>query len=100
MTFVGIVSNRSKTKSIYSHGQPISVRFLTVQIPCVIFAQYYTGQKRKGMTDEEFLDEIDGRLICLTATILFHALRCWRTGIYIDYVAFTRATSGGKKNNM
>jgi len=50
------------------------------------------------MTDEGFLDKIDVPLICLTAAILCHSLRCWRTGISIDNVAFTRATSGGKKN--
>jgi len=52
------------------------------------------------MTDEGFLDKIDGPFICLTAAILCHSLRCWRTGICIDSVAFTRATSRGKKNNV
>jgi len=52
------------------------------------------------MTDEGFLDKIDGPFSCLTAAILCHSLRCWWTGICIDNVAFTRATSGGKKNNM
>jgi len=54
------------------------------------------------MTDEGFLDKIDGRFICLTAAILCHSLRYWRTGICIDNlnVAFTWATSGGKKNNV
>jgi len=51
------------------------------------------------MTDEGFLDKIDGPFICLTAAILCHSHRCWRTGICINTVAFTRATSGGKKNN-
>jgi len=52
------------------------------------------------MTDEGFLDKIDGLFICLTAAILCHSLRYWQTGISIDNVAFTRATSGGKKNNV
>jgi len=52
------------------------------------------------MKDEGFLDKIDGPFICLTAAILCHSLRCWRTGICIDNVAFTRATSGGKNNNV
>jgi len=52
------------------------------------------------MTDEVFLAKIDGPFICLTAPILCHSLQCWRTGICIDNVAFTRATSGGKKNNV
>jgi len=52
------------------------------------------------MTDEGFLDKIDEPFICLSATILCHSLRCWWTDICIDNVAFTRATSGGKKNNV
>jgi len=52
------------------------------------------------MTDEGFLDKIDCPFICLTAAILCHSLRCWWTSICIDNVAFTRATSAGKKNNV
>ena len=43
----------------------MSIRFLAPQIPGVIFAQCYSGPKRKGMTDEGFLDKIDGPFICL-----------------------------------
>jgi len=52
------------------------------------------------MTDEGFLDKIDRPFICLTAAILCHSLQGWRTGICIDNVAFTSATSEGKKNNV
>jgi len=52
------------------------------------------------MMDEGFLDKIDGPFIYLTAAILCHSLRCWRTGTCIDNVAFTRATSEGKKNKV
>jgi len=52
------------------------------------------------MTAEGFLDKIEGPFICLTAAILCHSLRYWRTGICIDNVPFTRATSWGKKNNV
>jgi len=36
------------------------------------------------MTDEGFLDKIDGPFMCLTASILCHSLRCWRTRIGIE----------------
>jgi len=52
------------------------------------------------MTDERFLDKIDGPFICLTAAILCHSRRCWQTGICIDNVAITRATSSGQKINV
>jgi len=51
------------------------------------------------MMDERFLDKIDGPFIYLTSAILCHSLRCWRTGNFIDNVAFTRASSKGKTNN-
>ena len=52
------------------------------------------------MTDEGFLDKINGPFIWLTSVILCHSLRGWWTDICIDNVAFTRATSSGKKSNV
>ena len=49
--------------------------------------------------DEGFLRKINGPFICLTAAILCHSLRCWRTGDFIDNVPFTRANCGGKMNS-
>jgi len=51
------------------------------------------------MMDEGFLYKIDGPFICLTAAILWHSLRSWRTGNFINNVAFTRASSKGTTNN-
>jgi len=48
------------------------------------------------MTDARLLGKIDGPFICLTAAMLRHSLRCWRTGIFIDKVVFTRSNAGGK----
>jgi len=33
------------------------------------------------MTDVRLLGKIDGPFLCLTAAMLCHSLRCWRTGI-------------------
>ena len=46
--------------------------------------------------DEGFIGKIDGPFICLTAAILSHSLRCWRTRDFINNVPFTRANFGGK----
>jgi len=51
------------------------------------------------MMDEGFLGKINSPFICLTADILYHSLRCWRTGNFIDNIAFTRASSKGRTNN-
>jgi len=50
------------------------------------------------MTDARFLGKIDGPFICLTAAMLCHSLRYWRTGIFIDKVVFTRSNAGCKIN--
>jgi len=41
------------------------------------------------MTDARFLGKIDSPFISLTAVMLCHLLGCWRTGIFINKVAFT-----------
>jgi len=51
------------------------------------------------MIDEGFLGKIDAPFIGMTAAILCCSLRCWRTGNFIDNVAFTGASSKGKTNN-
>jgi len=51
------------------------------------------------MTNARFLGKIEGPFICLTAAMLCHSLRCWRTGIFIDKVVFTRSNAGGKINH-
>ena len=85
-------------KSIQYGGQAVSLRFLAPQIPSVIFAQFYSSPKRRGMTDARFLGKIDGPFIFLTAAMLCHSLRCWRTGSFMDKVVFTRSNAGAKIN--
>jgi len=50
------------------------------------------------MTDARFLGKINGPFICLTAGKLCHSLRCWRTGLFIHKVVFTRSNAGSKIN--
>jgi len=51
------------------------------------------------MPDARFLSKLNGLFICLTAAMLCHSLRCWRTRIFIDKVVFTRSDGGGKINH-
>jgi len=85
-------------KSIQYGGQAVRLRFLAPLIPSVIFAQFYSSPKRRGMTNARFLDKVEGPFICLTAAMLCHSLRCWRTGIFISKVGFTRSNAGGMIN--
>ena len=46
--------------------------------------------------DPEFLEKRNPTFLCLTTAILCHALRCWKMGLFIDEVHFTRSNSRGK----
>ena len=46
--------------------------------------------------DPVCLEKINPTFLCLTTAILYHALRCWQTGLFIDDVHFTRSNSRGK----
>ena len=65
----------------------------------MIFDQFYSSPKRKGMVDAGFLVKIYGPFICLTAAILYHSLQCWRSRVFKDKVAFTHSNAGDKINN-
>ena len=49
--------------------------------------------------DKGFLGRIYGPFIRLTAAILCHSLRCWRTGDLINSVSSTGANCGCKMNS-
>jgi len=46
--------------------------------------------------DPEFLEKINAQFLCLTTTIVSHALRCWQTEVFNDEVHFTYSNSPGK----
>jgi len=65
----------------------------------VIFDQFYSSPKSKGMMDTRFLGQIDGPFICLTVAIICHSLQYLLSGINKDKVAFTRSNGTGKIKN-
>ncbi|KAF8426774.1 hypothetical protein BGX38DRAFT_1147109 [Terfezia claveryi] len=48
--------------------------------------KYLEGRKRKGNREPDFLEKINGVLICLVATAIRHCLKAWRTGECADSV--------------
>jgi len=98
-TFPMIISNRSKTKSIKFGGQSISLGLVAPKILDAIYAEYYSGPREKCMIHEWSLGKMHGPFICLTVAILCHSLSCWRTGKFINNLAFTCASSKARINN-
>jgi len=62
--------------------QPISFRFLAPQIADSIYGKYFNGKRKLGMLDPEFINRVNGTMICLTCAILCHKLRAYRLGVH------------------
>jgi len=64
--------------------QPISFRFLAPQIADAIYGKYFNGKRKLGMLDTEFINCVNGTMVCLTCATLCHQLRAYRLGVYQD----------------
>ena len=76
--------------------QPISFRFLAPQIADAVYGKYFDGKRMQGMLDLEFINRVNGTLVCLTCAILCHHLRAWRTGVFQDPPDFKLDAVGGR----
>ena len=74
--------------------QGCTLRFLAPQIAEVIFLKYFEGNKSRGRRDKNFLQNITGPFLCLTAAVIYHLLRSWRKGVYSKPGDF-KMTNGG-----
>jgi Domain of unknown function (DUF6532) len=79
--------------------QKITNRFLAPQISEAIWGKYFEGRKMRGIVEPNFLDRINGTMICLTCAILCHTLRAWQTGIYKDPGDFKHDAVGGESQH-
>jgi len=64
--------------------QPISFRFLAPQIADTIYGKYFNGKRKLGMLDLEFINRVNGTMVCLTCAILCHQLGPYRLRVYQD----------------
>jgi len=80
--------------------QPISFRFLARQISDAIYRKYFNGKRKLGMLDPEFINRVNGMMVCLTCAILYHQLRAYPLGVYLDPPDFKPDTVGGRRPSM
>jgi len=71
-------------------------RFLAPQIPEAICGKYFKGRKMPGIAKPDFLGRINGPMVCLTCDILYHTLRAWQTGIYLQTCVFKPEAVAGE----
>ena len=76
--------------------QGCTLRFLALQITEVIFLKYFEGNKSRGRRDKDFLQNITGPFLCLTAAVIYHLLRSWRKGVYSKFGDFKMTNGGGQ----
>jgi len=57
--------------------QPISFWFLTPQIADAVYGKYFNGKRNLGMLDPEFINRVNGTMVCLTCAILCHQLHAY-----------------------
>jgi len=70
--------------------QPIALRLLGPQIADAIYCKYFNGKRKLGMLDPQFINRVNGTMVCLTCAILSDQLRAYRLGVYQDPPDFTR----------
>jgi len=79
---------------------PISFRFLAPQIADAIYGKYFNGKRKLGMLDPEFINRVNGTMVCLTCAILCHQLPAYRLGVHQDPPDFKPDAVGGRRPSI
>src|SRR5215216_6064297 len=74
-------------------------RFLAPEIISLVFEQFFKGKKMRGRRDKSYFDKINHNFIALTAGILYHTLRAWITGAYVEPPDYRGGNSRGMPEN-
>jgi len=80
--------------------QPKSFRFLAPLIADAINGKYFNRKRKLGMLDPEFLNRVNGTMVCLTCAILCHQLCAYRLGVHQDPPDFKPDAVGGRRPSM
>ena len=80
--------------------QSISFRFLAPQIADAIYAKYFNGKRKLEMRAMEFINRVNGTMVCLSCAILCHQLRTYRPRVYQDLPDFNYDPVGGWRPSM
>ncbi|KAG0633526.1 hypothetical protein HOY80DRAFT_1063432 [Tuber brumale] len=79
------------------HKQPkqenCGFRFGAPEIAKLLYHKWFRNVKMRGRTDKSFLSRINGVLICLTVACIYHALKAWSTGTFVQPSDFSALTA-------
>ena len=76
--------------------QQVTNRFLAPQIPEAIWGKYFQGKKMFGISEPDFLGQMNGTMVGLTCAILCHTLGAWQTGVCLETCDFRPEAVGGE----
>ncbi|KAG0640121.1 hypothetical protein HOY80DRAFT_1043105 [Tuber brumale] len=68
-------------------------RFGAPEIAKLLYHKWFRNVKMRKRTDKSFLGRINGVLICLTAACIYHALKAWSTGTFVQPSDFSALTA-------
>jgi len=80
--------------------EPISFQFLAPQIANAIYGKYFNGMRKLGMLELEFINRVNGTIVCLSCATLSQQLRAYRLGVYQDPPDFKPDAVGGSRPSM
>ena len=64
------------------------------QISELIFQRFFRGRRMKGRVNPKLINDINGEMLCLISTALYHALKQWQTDVLridVEFKADSRA---------
>ncbi|CUS06704.1 unnamed protein product [Tuber aestivum] len=68
-------------------------RFGAPEIAKLLYHKWFRNVKMRGRSDKSFLSRINDVLICLTAACIYHALKSWSTGTFVQPSDFSALTA-------
>jgi len=80
--------------------QPRTFLFLAHQIGDAIYGKYFNVKRQLRMLDPEFINCVNGTMVCLTCAILFHQPFAYPLGVYQDPPDFKPDAVGGRRPSM
>ena len=76
--------------------QTCGFHFVAPEIAQLLYHKWFCGKKMHGQYDKTFLGRLNETLLCLTTACLYHALKAWSTGAFVQPADFSMGTANSK----
>ena len=90
VSFFQIVPDKTANSLLFKE---CGFRFAAPEIAKLLFYKWFRGGKMRGRTDKTFLNRTNYVLICLTTACMYHSLKAWSSGSFIQPPDFSVLTA-------